>query len=68
MSKLWTVLEKDDCTTTYAMDVPGGVVIRTHTAYDDTRQATFSSPGPVKAAAESTVFIPGASIKDLKGA
>lgn len=68
MAKLWTELDKDDRTTTYAMDVPGGVVIRTLTAFDDVRKATFSSAGPVMAAAESSVFIPGASTKDLKGA
>lgn len=59
MSRLWTVLEEAGDTTTYAMVVPGGTIIRTHTIYRDPSKGSFSLAAPITAATETTVFLEG---------
>jgi len=59
MSKLWTVLEKDDDTTTYAMVTHGGTIVRTHTAYRDPNNHPLAVTSKIVAATETTVFLPG---------
>lgn len=59
MSKLWTVLEEDGNTTTYAMVTHGGTIIRTHTRYRDPSKGTFAVADTILAATETTVFLPG---------
>jgi hypothetical protein len=67
-SSLWVVLEEAGDTTTYAMVLPRGTIIRTHTIYRDTSKGSFAVAAPITAATETTVFLEGlTNLEMIKG-